>query len=186
MLLMNNRYLGIGVGVGGPEGVSVGVAVGTAVAVGLGVAVGTGVAVGVTVGVGLSVGVATGMGFAVGTSITADVGLAVGTAVSVAVGIGVGSGAAVGKDVSVGTGVVRRVEALTNLTTTVWLESILIFAILPSTPKTGPTHSSISQPDWGKTSMVTVRPWTNKPRPMGSGLKTNFAACSGSAITFSS
>ena len=127
------------------------------------------------------------------------VGVGVGDAGGTAVAIGVGDGATTGNAVEgevrvgeglatrsdVGAGAMTRVEAGTNLTTTDWLESILILAVLPATAKTGPTHSSISQPGWSNTSMVTVRPCTNNPWPMALGLNRKFAAPSGLAITSS-
>ena len=80
----------------------------------------------------------------------------VGEAVGVGVGEGVGTG--VGVMVGVGTGVAVGCASWTNLTTTVWVAFISVFAVLPDTPKTGPTHSSSFQPCFGRTSIVTVLP----------------------------
>ena len=87
---------------------------------------------------------------AVGTGVGVAVGTGVGVAVGSGVGVGVGTGVAVG--VAVG-GVVDF-----NLTATLWLESIFISAVVPSTLKTGPIHLSTCQPCLGRMSMVTIIP----------------------------
>ena len=115
-------------------------------------------------GANVAVNLGAGLGVLVGSGATVSVGRGVGAGVRAVPGgaaIVVGEGLATRSDI--GAGVVTRVEAGTNLTTTVWLESIVIFALSSTTSNTGPTHLSICQPGWSKTSMVTVRPWTNKP-----------------------
>ena len=160
-----------GIGVGVAVGIGVGVAVGT----GVGVAVGTGVGVAVGIGVGVAVGI--GVGVAVGTGVGVAVGTGVGVAVGTGVGVAVGTGIWVGVGEGIGASGVNKLRvnaalglsdggaivgafSWTNLTITVRLASMSIFAVLPDTPCTGPTHSSTFQPGLGSTSMVTVRPET--------------------------
>ena len=96
-----------------------------------------------------------------------DVGLGVAVATStlgVDGGTGVIRGVVVGKmttrgiSVGVGIGVAVGSASRTNLTMTIWVAFMSIFAVLPDTLKTGPTHSSNFQPCFGRTEMVTVLP----------------------------
>lgn len=117
----------------------------------LGIGVGIGVDVGIGVGVGAGVGVAVGSGVEVGvgegTGVLVGVGVFVGTGVGAGVSVGVGGG-----EVAVGT------SGRISLTTIFWVDVILTFAVLPDLLTRGPTHSSTTQPDSGRTSILTVRP----------------------------
>ena len=89
-------------------------------------------------------------------------GVYVGTVVGVGKDVGVGAvvGVGIGDGVTdgVGAGVAVGTSNRTNLTTTVCVAFMSIFAVLPDTLNTGPTHSSNFQPCLGRTSMVTILP----------------------------
>ncbi len=99
-----------------------------------------------------------------GSSVGADVRVVVcGAALVVGEGLTVGGVPALGGGLAARPKIDVCVGGLagdcTKLTITEWLTVMLILAVLPSTSKTGPSHSSTSQPGSGDTSIVTVRPW---------------------------
>ena len=113
---------------------------------GIGVAVGVAVGIGIGVGVGTAVGVNTGVGTAVG------VNTGVGTAMGVGAGVGVGVGTGVGVAVEPG-GSDREGDSepaapvCVSLTTMdLLLTSIFTYPVSPTISKTGPIHSSTTQP----------------------------------------
>ena len=130
-------------------------------------------------------------------------GAAVGAGAALTLRVGVGLGAGAGSDVGVGgtevgsvgmrvgvggtgTGDCRAVSNRTILIITVWLEVMLISAVFPAIPYTGPTHSSTNHPSFGNTLMVTVRPRRYRPPGIGLGLRTISAASRGFDLTSNS
>ena len=71
------------------------------------------------------------------------------------------------------------------LTPTNWPESICILAVLQSMLKTGPNHSSTSQPSLGSMSMLTTIPCEYPPLPNGLGFSMKVPASFGSIFTSS-
>ena len=95
----------------------------------------TGIGVGVGIGIGVGVGTAVGVNTGVGTAVGVGVGVGVGTGVGVAVGVMVGE-------------VDSEPAALVCvcLTTMDLLASIFTYPVPPIKSKTGPSHSSTTQP----------------------------------------
>ena len=127
---------------------AVGTGVGVGVGTGVGVAVGTGVDIGC---VSIGIGVDTGMGVDVATVV-----LVGGESVGIGLSVGLGTKVAVVAVLEVNV----NASLVVSFTTTAWLTTKATFAVFPLTSYTDPTHSFISQPASGKTSMVTGSPET--------------------------
>ena len=124
-----------------------------------------------------------------GAALTLRVGVGLGAGAGSDVGVGGTEVGSVGMGVGVGgtgTGDCRAVSNRTILIITVWLEVMLILAVFPAIPYTGPTHSSTCHPSFGNTLMVTVRPRRYRPPGIGLGLRTISAASRGFDLTSNS
>ena len=104
--------------------------------------IGVGVGIGIGVGVGTAVGVNTGVGTAVGVGVGAGVGVGVGTGVGTGVGVAVERGGSVG----VGDSEPAALVCVSLTTMDLLLTSIFTYPVSPTMSKTGPIHSSTTQP----------------------------------------